>query len=175
MNEFSSRLGCLATLVEVAQQANVVEGRVRVQKTLYLLKRLGVRELDGVDFIYHHYGPFSWTVAETLANAVNENVLVEAVDSMEQDKRRYRYTPGNGAAEYAADLVPASRAIVHAVVERTRSEQWRTLELAATIDYLEHTGGFSREAAQERALLLKPLCASYTLPALAVLKDLNLA
>ena len=42
-------------------------GRVRLQKTVYLLDRLGLE--SGFDYDYHHYGPFSRDIDNAVADA----------------------------------------------------------------------------------------------------------
>jgi hypothetical protein len=57
-----------------------VVGKVRLQKLVYLLDRLGVP--TGFSFSYHHYGPFS----EELAEAVEDDVVFSRVEA-EQRRR----------------------------------------------------------------------------------------
>lgn len=63
MTQVIPRFGAIATLRKLVEVAGELEGRVRVQKTLYLLQCLGATEVSGVPFRYHHYGPYSELVA----------------------------------------------------------------------------------------------------------------
>lgn len=173
-SKFQRSASCLSAVTEVIRQMQVVKGRVRIQKTAYFLKRLGMPELDGVDFFYHHYGPFSWTVADSLVDGVGCDALREAAKPLVDDRQGYEYRLGDHAAENVDDVSPASRALVERLVTEIREEHWRTLELASTIDFLEHREGLPREQARSRALRLKPACATYEQHAVALLARMAL-
>jgi uncharacterized protein YwgA len=150
-----------------------IYGRIRIQKLLYLLKRLGVQELEGVPFSYHHYGPFSSIVAEGLSDCVRAGAIIEHAATLEDARQRYEYTLGNSEAS-ARSLSPQSIALAKKLVDRVRGDHWRTLELASTIDFLEQTQRLPREQACACALELKPECKDFRQQALDLLHDLEL-
>jgi hypothetical protein len=69
---------------------------------------------------------------------------------------------------------PESQALVERLVGQVRNEHWRTLELASTIDFLEHREKCDREVALSRALGLKPACRDRKDDALRLLDTLAL-
>jgi uncharacterized protein YwgA len=174
ISDFQLSASCLSAVTEVIRQMETVFGRVRIQKTAYFLKRQGLRELDEVEFFYHHYGPFSWTVAESLNDGVRCNALQEEAKPLEDDRQAYAYRVTKEADTQVDDVSPASRALVGRTVTLLRKEHWRTLELASTIDYLEQREGLGRTDAVSRALGLKPACRDYQAPALRLLEQLAL-
>lgn len=174
ISDFQLSASCLSAVTEVIRQMGTVYGRVRIQKTAYFLKRHGMSELDGVDFFYHHYGPFSWTVAESLNDGVRCEALREVAKPLEDDRQAYTYHVTNDAPAKVDDVSPDSRALVKRTVQLLRSEHWRTLELASTIDFLEQREGLTSSAALSRALGLKPACRDYQAAALRLLANLAL-
>lgn len=174
ISKFELAASCLSAVAEVIRQMGVVSGRVRIQKTAYFLKRLGMVELDGVDFFYHHYGPFSWTVADSLVDGVRCDALVEDAKPLVDDRQAYTYRLAKEADEKIDHVSPESQALVERLVAQVKNEHWRTLELASTIDFLEHREGCDRESALSRALGLKPACRDRKDDALRLLDTLAL-
>jgi len=176
ISKFEVSSACLSAITEVIRQMGTVYGRVRIQKTAYFLKRLGVAELKHVDFVYHHYGPFSWTVANSLVDGVQCEALVEIPKPLVDDRQRYEYRVSQDVGDKVDDVSPKSRTLIKKLVERVSHERehWRTLELASTIDYLQNREHISQAAAVSRALGLKPACREYEAQALRLLEDLAL-
>lgn len=174
LSKFQLSASCLSAIAEVIRQMGTVYGRVRIQKTAYFLKRLGMAELAGVDFFYHHYGPFSWTVAESLVDGVQCDALEEESKPIEDDRQAYAYRLGEGVDDKVDAVSAESRAIVQGLVERVRDVPWRTLELASTIDFLQQHEQIGRDKAVARALRLKPACRDFKEDALRLLDDLEL-
>jgi uncharacterized protein YwgA len=174
ISKFQLSASCLSAVAEVIRRMGTIYGRVRVQKTAYFLKRLGMAELEGVDFFYHHYGPFSWTVADSLVDGVRCDALQEEAKPLVDDRQAYAYRLADEADEKVDDVSPASRALVERLVAQVRNEHWRTLELASTIDFFQQREGLGREQALSRALGLKPACRDYKEEALRLLDDLKL-
>jgi uncharacterized protein len=164
---------CINVLAEVVEQLERVEGRVRIQKIMYLLRRRHPALLGGVNFFYHHYGPYSSEVVRGVNEALSWRVLKERVESFDDEMQRYEYTVGEVRAN-AAPLEPAEKAAVAAVIKEVRGEHWRTLELAATVDFLEQAQGRDRKDAVARALQLKPACKPYVERAQGLLQRLRL-
>jgi uncharacterized protein len=174
ISQFQLSASCLSAVAEVIRQMDTIHGRVRIQKMAYFLKRLGMAELEGVDFFYHHYGPFSWTVAESLIDGVRCDALQEDAKPLVDDRQAYAYRLTKDAYDKVDEVLPASRALVKRLVARVRDEHWRTLELASTIDFLEQRERLNRERALSRALGLKPACRGYEDAALRLLDELRL-
>lgn len=172
MSEHSS-LACQTAICELASRMGRIYGRVRIQKLIYFLKRLGASELGDVNFFYHHYGPFSWDVANGLIEAVGSGSLVEKAESLDDDRQKYEYMPGE-TGKVTPELSPESEALVEKLVNRVQREHWRTLELASTIDFLELSERVDRQVACVHALELKPHCKEFRQPALQLLVDLQL-
>ena len=55
-----------ALLMEAGGQ---ITGKVRFQKIVYLLDQLGFE--SGFDFEYHHYGPYSEGLSDTLTDEIS--------------------------------------------------------------------------------------------------------
>lgn len=174
ISKFQLSALCLSAVAAVIRQMETVRGRVRIQKTAYFLKRLGMAELKEVDFFYHHYGPFSWAIADSLVDGVRCEALVEDAKPLEDDRQAYAYRLAAGASEKVDEVSPESQAIVEVLVGRVRSEHWRTLELASTIDFLQQHEALERKEAVSRALGLKPACREYQEQAIRLLDDLKL-
>lgn len=51
----------------VALSGGEIVGRIRLQKVIYLLDRLGMN--SGAPFEYHHYGPYSEAVSDAVTDA----------------------------------------------------------------------------------------------------------
>jgi uncharacterized protein len=114
-------------------------GRVRLQKAVYLLDRLGLG--SGFSFDYHHYGPFSRDLDNATADAKAFGLVEERFEQRQSDGATYsvfklKEAPasprfGGLSAERARDLV---RRFVQSNVT--------VLELAATIDWLWREEGY---------------------------------
>lgn len=108
-------------------------GRVRLQKAVYLLDRLGLE--SGFDYEYHHYGPFSRDLENAIADAKAFDLIEEKLDLRQSDgatysiftlkQRRDSSTLGNLTAKRASELT-----------HRFAQTNVTVLELAATIDWL---------------------------------------
>lgn len=108
-------------------------GRVRLQKAVYLLDRLGLN--SGFSFDYHHYGPFSRDLDNATADAKAFGLVDERFEQRQSDGATYSVFSLKGA--------PASPRFGKLSAERARDLARRfvqtnvtVLELAATIDWL---------------------------------------
>lgn len=174
MSQFALSAATLSAVTEIIRQMGVVPGRVRIQKMTYFLKRLGMPELEEVDFFYHHYGPFSWTVAESLVEGVQNAVVREVAKPLDDDRQAYTYSLLRDDIDGVDPVSPESVQLVDRLVAVAKAEHWRTLELASTIDFLSQRDNLPFAEAEARALKLKPLCKDYQVPAVALLEKLNL-
>lgn len=119
----------------LAAAGGQLTGRVRLQKTVYLLDQLELG--SGFPFEYHHYGPYS----RDLDNATSD---AEAFDLVEETKA-YRQSDGAAYSIFtlkegvavkpeAYGLLGADRAAE--LVSLFASTNVTVLELAATVDWL---------------------------------------
>ena len=164
----------LSFLVGIVEQVGELRGRVRLQKLGYLLQQRGFAPLAQIEFSYHHYGPYSDQLAGVLEQAAVSGIVREVERISENGHRHYAYEPnaGHPDLEYL-QLSEAERAEVHEFADLTRWTKWRTLELAATVVYLERNMDLPRDTAIERALVLKPQCADYRDQAEKLLRNLG--
>jgi uncharacterized protein len=163
-------VGLIAYLVK---QTDGIDGRVRLQKSLYLLRRKGVGELAPFAFTYHHYGPYSEDLAGLLTATVQANAVREDAQRFDEEWQQFKYKPGPAIDEYAPLVSEESRPLVDQVIAATRDAHWRVLELAATVDFLRREGT-PGEAAVEKAIALKPACKPFVDDAKAMLARLEL-
>ncbi len=119
----------IASLVRAA--GGEIVGKIRLQKMVYLLDQMGLN--SGYPFEYHHYGPYS----ESLAQQVEDDVFFDHIDSISRRRQRdgvpyvvYRAkTSGNG------DTIDHNPHFIAALGEMQRHSS-TVLELAATIHWL---------------------------------------
>jgi len=137
-------------LAGVIAAAEGVEGRVKLQKMIYLLQRMGYR-LGFDDFILLHYGPYSADLANTV-DLASTGVLNETTHT--------GGPAGSPIIQYVYDVRPEIREVVDRVLHATfrdrgddlcrRSAEMsrrnaRVLEVAATAVYLRDEMGISDE------------------------------
>ncbi|MBK8253885.1 MAG: hypothetical protein IPK82_14635 [Polyangiaceae bacterium] len=170
---FEEQFKLVSVLAVLATEGRQLEGRLRVQKVMYLLQQKGVQELAPVFFEYHHYGPFSTEVVDMLNDGVRSNVVTEE-HQRDGDWKKYVYSPSDKASRYAEKLQEPSRKIIGEVWRACSDLHWRTLELAATADYLRRADEISLEDAFRAALQRKPACREYETDARKLLETLNL-
>jgi uncharacterized protein YwgA len=174
MTTAETRARAAGLIAYLVKRAGSIEGRVRLQKSLYLLRRKGIAELEPFAFTYHHYGPYSDDLAGLLTAMVQAHAIEEATENFDDEWQKFRYEPGTNADEYV-DLLPQQvRPLVDQVIEATLGQHWRTLELAATVDFLRREGT-PGEAAVAKAIALKPACKQFEAPAKALLSRLELS
>jgi uncharacterized protein len=129
----------------VAAAGGALTGRVRLQKTVYLLDRLGLK--SGFEYEYHHYGPYSRDLDNATADAKAFRLLEEALERRQSDGASYsifKLPPGQAAVavdERAfGDLTPAR---ARELVQLFAGTNVTVLELAATIDWLWRQEGYA--------------------------------
>ena len=119
----------------LAAAGGELTGRVRLQKAVYLMDRLGLE--SGLSFDYHHYGPFSRDLDNATADAKAFGLVEEEFERRQSDGATYSIfrlkgqpkpeAYGRLGAEKAGEL-----ARLFAATNVT------VLELAATVDWLWH-------------------------------------
>lgn len=166
---FGNATAALALLVK---HLGRVEGRVRLQKMLYLLKARGVEDLSKIQFRFHNYGPYSETVTDALMGGISSGMIRENARSFDEEWQRYAYEPGDLSFDPESLLSRSCVEAIEDVAERTKSLDWRVLELATIMDYLRREESLSGREATERALRLKPEQTAFAKDAERLLGDL---
>jgi len=176
MSYHQTSINALTLLVELIRGGQPVEGRVRLQKLVYLLKAYGMKRLTGVKFRYHHYGPYSEQLAGALRSAVASELIQEDTECFDDEWQKFCYSLNveHPDAEYL-QLNSEEVELVNTLKSKTKGCHWRELELAATALFLERERGLSRSDALERALSLKPACRRYQDEAEQLLGSLDAA
>lgn len=134
-----------------------IVGKVRLQKTVYLLDQLGMG--SGFSYEYHHYGPYSAELARTVDDWVFFDEIKETV------KRRGDGVPysvfclpdgyRNRLPEAIGNL-PSERA--GEALELMQAQDATVLELASTIHWLktvEHVGNWQEELVRRKGVKTK--------------------
>jgi uncharacterized protein YwgA len=110
-----------------------INGKTRLQKTAYLMEAWGLGY--GFDFSYHYYGPYSEDLAIAAQDALALG-LIEALPERPSGRLVYSVTePSHSEADSDAALQSRQRFLTKLAAYDTT-----TLELAATVDFLEKTG-----------------------------------
>ena len=119
----------------IAAAGGQLIGRVRLQKTVYLLDRLGLN--SGFDYDYHHYGPYSRDVDNATVDAKAFNLIDEEFEHRRSDGAMYSIfkLKAGAKAEAFGQLGPDRAAELVKLLANTNVT---VLELAATIDWLCH-------------------------------------
>lgn len=128
----------VAALVDAA--GGTLIGRVRLQKTLYLLEQLGLG--SEMPFEYHHYGPYSRELDNATADAKALGRVKEDFDHRQSDGAMYsifRLADGISVNEEAFGNLGRARAAEHARLFAATNVT--VLELAATVDWLWRSEG----------------------------------
>ena len=110
-------------------------GRVRLQKAVYLLDRLGLE--SGFRYDYHHYGPFSRDLDNAVADAEAFELVEEAFGRRQVDGARYsifRLTADN--RELPAKIGRLDQAELERYLRIFAAATVTVLELAATANWL---------------------------------------
>jgi len=127
-------------------------GRVRLQKTVYLLDQLGLG--SGFSHEYYHYGPYSSDLENATADAKAFNLIEEKFDHRVSDGAMYSIFQSKGVAkpEALGNIDPERARELVGLFARTNVT---VLELAATIDWLwrkEGIGDWRREIARRKGV-----------------------
>ena len=131
----------------IALHGGKVVGRTRLQKRTYLLHRCGGD--FGLNFVYHHYGPYSFDLADGWTDARAEGLI--EINEM----------PGRYGVPYATfglkepfaeperigNLAVKDARRLRAILDCEASDI--VLEIAATIVFLRDEGGYKEQAIEE--------------------------
>ena len=159
----------------VSAMGGQLENRIRMQKSVYLLKLLETTDFRSTSFRYHHFGPYSRSVSDTLQDAIVSGLLVEQRLDYGEDQFKYTYELTEAGQAWLGEDASGCDPKIEAFAPTFKESHWRALELAATVLFVErdeHIG--NRVKAMARAIELKPACAEWRSDAEAVLKKLDL-
>ena len=110
-------------------------GRVRLQKTVYLLDRLGLE--SGFHYDYHHYGPFSRDLDNAVADAEAFGLVEEEFGRRQVDGARYSiFTLTEDGDKLPANAGRLNEAVLQGFLQRFAEASVTVLELAATANWL---------------------------------------
>lgn len=129
-------------------------GRVRFQKVVYLLDRLGLK--SGFDFDYHNYGPYSRDLDNAMADAKAFDLIEEKFDHRASDGARYSIFELKGGHQAKPEAFgDLGRERAKSLVENFARQNVTVLELAATIDWLwreEKIADWRRELSKRKSV-----------------------
>jgi uncharacterized protein YwgA len=153
----------------VALSGGRVVGKTRLQKEIYFLQRCGLNV--GLDFDYHHFGPYS----SELAQATDDAVAFERLNA--ENRQGYHEVPYTVyTTEEAAPkkLAGSSQGRIEEKLRVMKGYSALELEVAATIDYLREAGYGERAIAEAKTR--KPLKATpdRIMRAMQLLRELGL-
>ena len=111
-----------------------VIGRVRLQKIMYLLDRLGLG--GGFEYEYHHYGPYSENLAVAVDGATADGLVTEDIRHRERDGMPYSVFRVTGEPANKGDIGSLNRKEFDRAFKALGQYSATVLELAATIDWL---------------------------------------
>ena len=110
-------------------------GRVRLQKAVYLLDRLGLE--SGFHYDYHHYGPFSQDLDNAVADAEAFGLVEEGFGRRQIDGARYSiFTLAVDNLELPARMGRLDEAALKRHLQTFAETNVTVLELAATANWL---------------------------------------
>ena len=139
-----------------------IDNRIRIQKSVFLLKRAGMEEFGRLRFSYHHFGPYSHQLSDVIQDLVAANLMSEERIPYKEDQVRYHYRlTQEGSAWLTSNYgLPSSDLKQH--VGLLKTAHWRALELASTALFLLDEGSADGLAnAFVKALDLKPACRAF--------------
>ena len=110
-------------------------GRVRLQKTAYLLDRLGLE--SGFHYDYHHYGPFSQDLDNAVADAEAFGLVEEEFGRRHVDGARFSiFKLTADDFELPGNIGQLNEAALKRHLQRFAEANVTVLELAATANWL---------------------------------------
>ncbi len=124
----------------VAAAGGELTGRVRLQKAVYLMDRLGLD--SGFSYDYHHYGPFSRDLDNATVDAKAFDLIEEKIERRQSDGAAYSIfkLKGHSKPEAYGKLGKEKAAELARLFAATNVT---VLELAATIDWLWRSEKFN--------------------------------
>lgn len=139
-------------LLKLLQKANKIEGRIKLQKIVYLMQQLSrTKKNDGFDygFIFYNYGTFSQELAKDVTNIYRSTgYIIEKEPQGKDNAWEYSFNDKNGIKEKLVDYTIEK---CFGVDEKAFSEELEFLnkqdqfylELLSTLVFLVNEQGFS--------------------------------
>ena len=144
----------------IALHGGELVGRTRLQKEAYLLHRCGAN--FGLGFTYHHYGPYSFDLAEGLTDALaEERITIE--ERPGRHRVPYAIFRSKNRVERPTHLGRLSADEAHAQLQKMDKISDIVLELAATVVFLRDEWDYydkGKTDAVEETKARKPLKAT---------------
>ncbi len=131
----------------IALHGGEVIGRTRMQKEAYLLDRCGGN--FGLSFVYYHYGPYSFDLADGWADARSNRRI--SIREMYGSRHGVPYSifTLDGDEELPDRIGVLSTADARSLLKMMKRVSDIALELAATIIFLRDQEGYGSRAVQE--------------------------
>lgn len=139
-----------------------MESRVRLHKAAYMLKTAGALDFRETLFKYHHYGPYSRPLSDTLQDAIASGLVQEKCVEFGDEQSRYSYELTSAGREWLEENADDIDKHVLKLAPLFKDVHWRVMELAATALFVEQDEELpGRGKALDRAIELKPACADF--------------
>lgn len=127
-----------------------------------MLKTAGAGDFRETSFKYHHYGPYSRPLSDTLQDAIASGLLKEKQVEFGDEQSKYIYELTGAGKDWLKENVDSIDKHVLKLAPLFKDVHWRVMELAATALFVEQDEELSdREEALDRAIELKPACAEF--------------
>lgn len=160
MSKLRENLDNLLTLVKVA---GTIEGRIKFQKIVFILKYKGIRFNE--TFKYHYYGPYSAVLHLEIEELVDREFLIEA----HTNPYIYKLNPDKQIAWKENSDIKKNEKLIKFLNEQTSNQ----LELISTIFFLEKTGLTDKDIIHKKIAFLKPHLKDHLREAFQLKKQIN--
>jgi uncharacterized protein len=157
----------------VALSGGELVGRIRLQKVIYLLDKLGMN--SGAPFEYHHYGPYSEAISDAVTDAKFWGQLFETVNFRVTDGAPYSSFKTQPETAEPAQLGGLNAEDAKKYLAKFTGCTSTVLELAATVHWLAFVEQVSDWRAEIEVRKAGKTNNGRLEKALDLLKDLNLA
>ncbi len=166
-------------LARVIQACDGIDGRVKMQKIIYLLKVMGY-DVPFDDFVIRQNGPFSRSLAwatDVLTGVVIEESVKNLGPNMQgEPMQQYSYRVRDEIAPLIREsfdvAAPGGKPKLDEMASRLKSKDRAVLEVVATRIFLEREGLTGRELDEELSRLKGHLATNFD-NALRVMKELK--
>lgn len=137
-----------ASIVRFVAQAQGITGRKKLQKMMYIAKKLGYPVHEKYEF--HMYGPYS----EELTARIEELCTMGFLSEQKEDKGAYTQYAYQTTPESSAfmELVPPLTESFSTCIEEMKHKPSRFLELVATLFYFDD---LERDAQVDKVHIVK--------------------
>lgn len=133
----------ILSLIKLAK--NKIEGRIKLQKLVYILKNYGVNFTE--KFSYHHFGPYSSDLQLEIEELVDQGIVKE------RSFNPYIYAINEA---YLDDVNDNNLKEKEYLINFLSGQDYRDLELVATIFYLKNNQYNDQKAIKNKLKILKP-------------------